>query len=105
MVSLVAGKTGEKKVYRVSHMVVDLVLVDLAFYCSTACLTLPQLVGICQKLLGSWAKWWNTQIKVNQTQVYDQMGHPVMIPVIDAQVKKCYSLVVKFCGYPISIDR
>ena len=25
----------------------------------------------------SWAKWWNTQIKVNPTHVHEQMGHPV----------------------------
>ena len=27
----------------------------------------------------SWARWWNTQIKVNTTQVHEQMGHPVSI--------------------------
>ena len=34
-------------------------------------------MGIWQKWLGSWARWRNTQIKVNQTQVHEQMGHPV----------------------------
>ena len=24
-----------------------------------------------------WARWWNIQIKVNPTKVYDQMGRPV----------------------------
>ena len=28
--------------------------------------------------LGSWARWWNTQIKANPTQVHEQMGHPVI---------------------------
>ena len=35
-------------------------------------------MGICRKSLASWARWWKTQIKVNQTQVYEQMGHPVV---------------------------
>ena len=34
-------------------------------------------MGIWQMLLGSWARWWNCQIKVNPTQVYDQLGRPV----------------------------
>ena len=34
-------------------------------------------MGIWQKRLGSWASWWNTEIKVNPTQVYEDMGHPV----------------------------
>ena len=34
-------------------------------------------MGIWQKWLGRWARWWNTQIKVNPTQVIDQMNHPV----------------------------
>ena len=25
----------------------------------------------------SWARWWNTQTKVNSTQVHEQIGHPV----------------------------
>ena len=34
-------------------------------------------MGICQKRLGSNARWWNTQIKVKATQVHEQMGHSV----------------------------
>ena len=45
--------------------------------CSTACPILPRLVGIWQKWLGRWAGRWNTQIKVNPTQIHEQMGHPV----------------------------
>ena len=32
---------------------------------------------IWQKRLGSWARWWKTRIKVNPSQVCEQMGHPV----------------------------
>ena len=53
--------------------------IDSNFDCSTVCPTVPRLVGIWQKWHGSWAKWWNTQMKVNQTQVYDQMKHPVLV--------------------------
>ena len=38
-------------------------------------------MGIWQKWLGRWARWWNTQIKFNQTQVHDQMNHPVYLQV------------------------
>ena len=34
------------------------------FECSTVCPTLPGLMGIWQKQLGSWARWWNTELKV-----------------------------------------
>ena len=34
-------------------------------------------MGIWQKRLDSWARWWNTQIKVITTQFHEQMGHPV----------------------------
>ena len=61
--------------YRVFHPLVDLGWDDLDFECSTVCPILPGLKGIWQKRLGSWARRWNTQIKVNLTQV--QMGHPV----------------------------
>ena len=38
-------------------------------------------MGIWQKWLGSWARWWNTQIIVNPTQVHEQIqtGHPVVL--------------------------
>ena len=52
--------------------------VDLSFVCSTVCLILPGLMGIWQKGLGCWARWWKTQIKVNPTQVPEQMNHPVV---------------------------
>ena len=51
--------------------------VDLNFECSTVCPNLPGLLGIWQKRLCSWARWWNTQIKVNPTQFYQHMGRPV----------------------------
>ena len=42
-------------------------------------------MGIWQKRQGSWARWWNTQSKVNPTQIHEQMGHPVdpSFPVYD----------------------
>ena len=54
--------------------------VDLDFEYSTVCPILPGLMGIWQKWQGSWARWWNTQIKVNPTQVHEQMGIPVEMP-------------------------
>ena len=53
--------------------------VDFDFECSTVCPTLLGLMGIWQKRLGSWARWWNTEIKVNPTQVSAHLGHPVPI--------------------------
>ena len=49
-------------VYRVSHLLVDLGWVDLDFECSAVCPILPGLMGIWQKWLGSYARWWNTEI-------------------------------------------
>ena len=37
-------------------------------------------MGVWQKRLGSWARWSNIQIKVNRTQVHEQMGNPVQKP-------------------------
>ena len=62
-----------------AHLVTNLGWVDLNFDYSTVCLILPGLMGVWQKRLGSWARWWNSQIQVNRTQVRDQMGHPVHI--------------------------
>ena len=59
--------------YRVSHLVEHVGWVDFAFGCSTTCQILPGLWGILQKCTGSWTTWWNIQIKVNLTQVHDQM--------------------------------
>ena len=59
------------------HLLVNLGWVDLDFDCPTVCLILLGLVGIWQKWLYSWARWWNTQIKVNLTQVHEQVNHPV----------------------------
>ena len=42
-----------------------LILVDLNFECSTDCLPLLGLMGIWQKRPDSWARLWNTEIKVN----------------------------------------
>ena len=52
--------------------------VVLDFECSTICPIMPGLIGIWQKRLGIWPKWWNTQIKVNPAQVHVQMEHPVV---------------------------
>ena len=35
-------------------------------------------MGIWQKWLGSWTRWWNTKIKVNPTQLHEQLVHPVL---------------------------
>ena len=58
--------------------------VDLNFECSTVCPTLLGLLGIWQKRLGSWARWWNREIKVNPTQVYEDMGRPVLYYYLDS---------------------
>ena len=50
---------------------------DLDFKCSTVCPTLLGLMGIWQKRLSSWARWWHTEIKVNPTKVSADLGHPV----------------------------
>ena len=65
--------------YRVVHLVANLGWVDMNFDYSTVCLILPGLMGVWQKRLGIWARWWNSQIQVKRTQVRDQMGHPVDI--------------------------
>ena len=52
--------------------------VDLDFEYSTVCLILLELMGIWQKRLDRWARWWNTEIKVNSTQVSAHLGHPVV---------------------------
>ena len=48
--------------------------VDLDFECSTVRPILLGLMGIWQKGLSSWTRWWNTQIGVNSTPVHEQMG-------------------------------
>ena len=56
--------------------------VDLNLERSTVCPILPGLMGMAEAADGygrsGWARWWNTHIKVNPTQVYmyKQMGHP-----------------------------
>ena len=60
-----------------SYLPVDWVWVDLDFERSTVCLILLGLMEIWQKQLGKWARWWNTQMKINPTQVHEQMGHPI----------------------------
>ena len=53
--------------------------VDLDFECSTVLPILPGLMGIWQKWLSSRTRWRNTKIKVNSTQVHEQIHHhPVM---------------------------
>ena len=64
-------------IYSVAHLHANLGWVDLNFHYSTVCLILPGLMGVWQKRLGSWARWWNSQIQVNRTQVLDQIGHPL----------------------------
>ena len=47
------------------------------FHCHV-CPILLGLMGIWQKRLGNWARWWNTEIKVNPTQASAHLGHPVL---------------------------
>ena len=52
--------------------------VDLNFECSTVCPILPWLMGIGQKRLMQMGKMVEHPIKVNPTQVHQQMGHSVL---------------------------
>ena len=45
--------------YRVTHLLANLGWVVMDFDCSTVCPILLGLVGIWQKWLSSWARWWN----------------------------------------------
>ena len=63
--------------------------VDLDFECSAVCPTLLGLMGILQGRLGRWARWWNTEIKVNPTQVYEHMGRPVTVRAKSALDSMC----------------
>ena len=63
-------------------------------------------LGIWQKRLDSWVRWWNTQIKVNPTQAHEQMGQPAylnfqrLIPLdhpvflVDIELLAAFSLIV-----------
>ena len=65
---------GKKHMQDTTGCVPGLDWVDMNFECSTVGLiNLPGLMGIWQK----WLRWWDIQIKVNPTQVHNQMGHPV----------------------------
>ena len=74
--------------------------VDLGFECSTVCSTLPGLMWIWQRHLCNWARWSNIQIKVNQTLVHEQMGHPVcvwlLIDVIFLNIVKFSQVLTDF---------
>ena len=63
--------------YRVIRQLWDLGWVDSDFSCSTVCPVQLGLMWIRQNRLCSWVRWWNTDIKVNPTQVSEQMNHPV----------------------------
>ena len=49
----------------VAHLLANQGWVDIGFGCFTLCLVLPGLMGIWQKWLSSWARWWNIP---NQSQ-------------------------------------
>ena len=55
-------------------VVVHLRWVDSEFGRSTACPVLLGQLGVCQNWLGSWAREWNIQIKVNPTMVRDHQS-------------------------------
>ena len=60
--------------FRVSDLVVDWVGMTRIFSIPF----MPWLIRNRQKGLDNWARWWNIQIKVNPTQVHEQLGHPVI---------------------------
>ena len=60
--------------YRMTHLLANLGWIDLDFDCSTVCPILLGLMGMCQKRLQDGG---TAQIKVNPTQVRQEMGHPV----------------------------
>ena len=57
------------------HLLASLGWVNLDFESSTVCPIPPQLMG--QKWLGKRTRWWNAEIEVDQTQVREQVVHPV----------------------------
>ena len=66
-------------IYRVSHLLVNLGWVNSEFESSTVCQVLLGLMRICQKCLASLARWLNKQVKVNPTQVHEQMRHHALV--------------------------
>ena len=61
---------------RVFHLAVHMGWVDFDLGCSVHAKFCPSCGGIWQKWLGGWTTWWNIKIKVNPTQVHDEMRHP-----------------------------
>ena len=80
--------------YRASHLVVDLVWLTCILIVPLSAQLCLGFVGIWQNWLGSRAKYWKPQIKVNQTQVCDQMGHPV---ISRSSHKRGFMKVVPIC--------
>ena len=64
------ARPAQSHIYRASHLVAD--------YLTNSALANGKRAGVAGRA-GSWARWWNTQIKVNLTKVYDQTGRPVML--------------------------
>ena len=69
-----------------SLVFVDLGWVELYFRCSIVCPILLVQMGIWQVWLGSLARWWNIQIKVNTTQVHDHQIYPVQIDLFSGHL-------------------
>ena len=63
--------------YREVHLLANLGWVDFDFGCSTLCLVLPGLMGYWQNWLSSWEEGGTSQIKVNPTEVRQEMNPPV----------------------------
>ena len=61
-----------------------LACVDLNFECSNSAWADGNLGEVACQL-----RWWNTQIKVNPTQVYGQMNHPVLELKMSSFVNVC----------------
>ena len=54
------------------------------------------LMGIWQKWLCSWARWWNAQIKVNPTRVSKQMNHTTYNRVIKRILQSFHIKIIDF---------
>ena len=66
------------RLYRVTHLLVNLGWVDFNFGCYTLCLVLPGPMRNWQNWLSCWARGGTSQIKINPTQVRQEMCHHVV---------------------------
>ena len=81
-----------------SHVLVDWVWLTWISSVSLSALPCLGLMGIWQKRLGSWASWWKTEIKVNPTQVYEDMGRPII------HLQKANSFIITFSLFSLDYN-